>query len=73
MMTPEQIESEFKHVATKEDLHKELHAQTRQFVTWMGVMTVTILSGVYFFLNFSLSDIKNDVREIRNRITALPK
>jgi hypothetical protein len=48
MMTPEQIEAEFKHVATKEDLHKELHAQTRQFVTWMGVMTVIILGGSLF-------------------------
>jgi hypothetical protein len=72
-MTPEQIEAEFKHVATKEDLHKELHAQTRQFVTWMGVMAVIILGGVYFFLNFSLSDIKNDIREIKNRVTALSK
>jgi hypothetical protein len=70
MMTPEQIEAEFKHVATKADLHKELHAQTRQFVTWMGVMTVVILGGVYFFLNFALGDIKNDVREIRNRLPA---
>ena len=70
-MTPEQIEAQLKHVATKEDLHKELHVQTRQFVTWMGVMVVIILSGVYFFLNFSLSDIKNDVREIRNRLPAL--
>jgi hypothetical protein len=72
-MTPEQIEAEFKHVATKEDLHKELHAQTRQFVTWMGVMAVIILGGVYFFLNFALADIKADVREIRNRVTALSK
>jgi hypothetical protein len=56
-------------LCTKADLHKELHAMTRQFVTWMGVMTVIILGGVYFFLSFALSDIKNDIREIRNRVT----
>jgi hypothetical protein len=60
-------------LCTKADLHKELHAMTRQFVTWMGVMTVIILGGVYFFLSFSLSDIRNDVREIRTRVQALPK
>jgi hypothetical protein len=60
-------------LCTKADLHKELHAMTRQFVTWMGVMTVIILGGVYFFLSFALSDIKNDVREIRNRLPALSK
>jgi hypothetical protein len=69
MKTPEEIELELKHVATKEDLHKELHAQTRQFVTWLLGMVVIILGGVYFLL----SDIKNDIREIRNRLpTAHP-
>jgi hypothetical protein len=68
MKTPEQIEAELKHVVTKEDLHRELHAQTRQFVTWMGVTTALILGGVYFFLNFALADVKSDVREIRNRL-----
>ena len=79
-MTPEEMEAELKHTATKEDmallradLHKEMHGQTRQFVTWMGVMTVLILGGVYFFLNFALADIKSDVREIRNRLPALSK
>lgn len=75
MKTPEEIEAELKYVATKEDLallkadmHHELHAQTRQLVTWMvswmiGVVVI-ILGGVYFML----SDIKNDIREIRNRL-----
>jgi hypothetical protein len=66
-MTNEEIEAELKHLATKEDLHKELHAQTKQFVTWLGVMAVIILGGVYFFL----SDIKNDIREIRNHVSTL--
>jgi hypothetical protein len=68
-MTNEQIEVFLKQVVTREELHKELHAQTRQFVTWMGLATAIILGGVYFLL----SDVKNDLREIRTRIAALPK
>jgi hypothetical protein len=60
-------------LCTKADLHQELHAMTRQFVTWMGAMTVIILSGVYFFLSLALSDIKNDIREIRTHLSAPQK
>lgn len=63
------LTEQLKHFATKEELHKELHAQTRQFVTWLGLATAIILGGVYFLL----SDVKNDIREIRTRIAALPK
>jgi hypothetical protein len=54
-MTPEQLELEIKHLATKADLHQELHALTWRFigllVTAMIGQTTVILSAVYFMIN----------------------
>jgi hypothetical protein len=60
-------------LCTKADLHKELRAVTWQLVIWMGAMTLIILSGIYFFLSSTLSDIKTDLREIKTRISAFQK
>jgi hypothetical protein len=54
-------------LATKSDLHKELHSLTWRLVGLMGVQTVLILGAVYFLL----SDLKADLREIRTRVSAL--
>ena len=51
-------------LATKIDLHKELHAQTWCFFGIMGLMAALILGGMYYMLG----DIKGDIREIRNRV-----
>jgi hypothetical protein len=73
MMTPEEMEAELKHTATKEDmallradLHKELHAQSWRFFLLMLAQTGLILGAVYFMLG----DVKSDLREIRNRLSA---
>jgi hypothetical protein len=64
-----------KHLATKEDLlliktdfHKELHAQSWRVFILMIAQTSLILGAVYFMLG----DIKNDLRDLRNRVAALP-
>jgi hypothetical protein len=54
---------------TRGDL-KELaatNAQTWRFFGIMGLMAALILGGMYFLL----SDIKKDIREIRNRVAEL--
>jgi hypothetical protein len=49
-MTPEQIESGLKHLATKEDLHRELRSQ----FYWLVVIQISLLgiaiAPIYFFL-----------------------
>jgi hypothetical protein len=76
MMTPEQIEAELKHTATKEDMallradfQKEMHAQSWRFFLLMLAQTGLILGAIYFMLG----DIKNDIREIRSRLPATQK
>jgi hypothetical protein len=54
---------------TKADLHKALHAQSWRFLGLMGLQTAILLSAGYYLL----SDIKADVREIRNRVGELSK
>jgi hypothetical protein len=56
-------------LATKADLHKELHSQSWRFAGVMGLMTAIILGAMYFLM----SDIQNDMREIRTRLSAQSK
>lgn len=59
MMTPEQIESELKHAATKEDLqrevaglHREMAVQTRWLVGTMIVLQIPTWVGMLQIWNF---------------------
>jgi hypothetical protein len=51
---------------TRGDL-KELAATNAQTWRFFGIMAALILGGMYFLL----SDIKKDIREIRNRVAEL--
>ena len=42
------------HLATKAELHKELHAQTKFFVTLMIAQTGLILGAMYYMLSHRL-------------------
>jgi hypothetical protein len=56
-------------LATKADLHKEFHSQSWRFAGVMGLMTAIILRAMYFLM----TDIKNDIHEIRTRVSAFSK
>ena len=70
-MSPETVEriiamaEQLKRFATKEELHKELHALSWRFFGLMVAQTILILGASYFLL----SDIKSDIRDIRTRLT----
>ena len=57
MMTPEQIEAEFKHLATKEDLEKALREQLKWIIllhvpTWVGMLG-TLVGVIAMLAKFS--------------------
>jgi hypothetical protein len=43
-------ETDIRHLATKADLHQELHALTWRFLTLMVAQTGLILGAMYFML-----------------------
>jgi putative effector of murein hydrolase LrgA (UPF0299 family) len=52
MLTPEQIEAEFKHLATKEELHKEMLVNTRWLIGTMIVLQIPTWVGLLQIWNF---------------------
>jgi len=51
-MTPEQIEAELKHAATKEELHKEMLTNTRWVIGTMIVLQIPTWVGMLQIWNF---------------------
>ena len=51
-MTPEQIEAEFKHLVTKEELHKEMLVNTRWLIGTMIVLQIPTWVGLLQIWNF---------------------
>jgi putative effector of murein hydrolase LrgA (UPF0299 family) len=52
MMTNEQIEAELKHLATKEELHKEMLTSTRWLIGTMIVLQIPTWVGMVQIWNF---------------------